>query len=198
LSPGTDGEVQKLVSEWFVVRRHKRSFRDELQIQQTEPRSPCGLAGLEDAVSIDVERSERRVESSAPPRIDRDPPICEQRLCKQRLESLHHLAGLFRVELEPEFHHDGNLAPAPSGGLTASITRRVTRSRVGPRANPLDARIVFVADAFDTMTARYPWAGLRTRNETRQEIERCSARTSIRRWSTHFSLSSATMCPVAV
>ena len=72
-----------------------------------------------DALSIDAERTERRVEPCAPPPVDRD-----RSPCKQPLERPHDLVGLFRVELEPEFRHDVNLAAgAPAGGLIASIPR---------------------------------------------------------------------------
>jgi diguanylate cyclase (GGDEF)-like protein len=39
---------------------------------------------------------------------------------------------------------------------------------------PLGARIIFVADAFDAMTAGRPWADVRTPGEARREIERCA------------------------
>jgi hypothetical protein len=91
LSPGTGGEVEDSAN------------RAALSI---------------DALSIDGERSERRVEPFAPPRVDRD-----RSLCKQPLERPHDLVGLFRVELEPGLRHDVNLAPGAPGGLTASIPR---------------------------------------------------------------------------
>jgi HD-GYP domain-containing protein (c-di-GMP phosphodiesterase class II) len=39
---------------------------------------------------------------------------------------------------------------------------------------PLAARIVIVADAYDAMTAGRPYAGSRSAEEARREIERCA------------------------
>jgi diguanylate cyclase (GGDEF)-like protein/putative nucleotidyltransferase with HDIG domain len=39
---------------------------------------------------------------------------------------------------------------------------------------PLAARIVIVADAYDAMTAGRPYAGMRTADEAREELERCA------------------------